>query len=298
MCTKYPTFEFGVNYEGSETVCGATGSTTVVSNTDELSSIQNCTIILGSVFVQMPGEALVLPPSLHTVTGGFICNASGLTSSPVSIKAAGLNAVLSSPNETSSLSNLGMVITHYPVLTSIEFPNLTTIGSNFVLTENPKLQIINGINAVAEISGNLKIIGNFSTLQLPKLATIGGDVDIESSAADFVCPIPALKGEVSAQGHSFVCTGQGKQATNQTNSSSIATSSSPSLMSSSPSSSSSSSASPSGCSMSYEIGICFMTNADIRSSTVSRDSIGMVNKLLRNGLKRCDRLCQEFFCVL
>ena len=279
-------------------MCGATGSTTVISNTDDLSSIQNCTIILGSVFVQAPGDALVFPPSLHTVTGGFVCNASGLTSSPSTIRATGLNTVLSSPNETSALSGQGMVITNYPALTSIEFPNLTTIGSNFVLTENPKLQVINGINSMAQIYGNLKILGNFSTLQLPNLTTIRGDVDIESSATDFVCPISSIKDQVTAQGHSFVCTGQSEQATNQTNSSSVATSSSPSLISSSPSSSSSSSASPGGHPMSYEIGICFMTNADIRSSTLSRGSIGMVSKLLRNGLKRCNWLLQECFYVI
>ena len=186
-------------------ICGSPGSTMITRSTDDLGSIQNCSTILGSLFVAVPGDALELPETLQTVTGAVVCNASELVSSPYSIKATGLRTVLASPNETSAVSRSGMVISDYSVLKSLYFPSLRTIGSNFVLTGNPDLRNINGFDSIAEINGNLTIIGNFTSLYLPSLIAVGGNVDIESSADGFVWPVMRLQSSVESHRGKFVC---------------------------------------------------------------------------------------------
>ena len=51
------------------------------------------------------------------------------------------------------------------------------------------------------------MIGNFHSIQLPRLVSVGGDVEIESSANNFTCPITQLESAISSRGGSFICAG-------------------------------------------------------------------------------------------
>lgn len=200
------------NFTDTSTICGSPGATTSIFNMDDLNSLNNCTEIQGNLYVQAPGKipTLMLPPSLVTITGGLVCN--GTASKYTTIQAPSLTTINSAKNNTSNNTNSGLVITNYPSLTNLSFPTLTSIGSQFVLGDNDLLLEISGFDLLAQVGGNLEITGNFYSLNLPSLVSVGGDVDIETSANNFTCPIPQLQSSVSAAGGSFVCSGNIKQA--------------------------------------------------------------------------------------
>jgi hypothetical protein len=197
-------------------VCGSSGSTTSVINVEDLDSINNCTVLRGSLYVQAHGDVdtLMLPPTLHTITGGLVCNGSGLEYDTNTIHAPALTTIASDKNDTSAITKLGLVITDYAFLTNLSFPSLSSIGSQFVLARNSLLNEIDGFTALAQVSGDLNITGSFYRLDLPSLVSVTGNVDIESSADNFTCPIPQLQIPVSLRGGSFVCAGSMKQVNN------------------------------------------------------------------------------------
>jgi len=86
----------------------------------------------------------------------------------------------------------------------LNFPNLTTIGSNFVLARNSVLQNIDGFQAVENVNGNLDMTGDFDTLSLPHLRFVEGDFNVESSSKTFQCP--AINKTV-IHGANYVCAG-------------------------------------------------------------------------------------------
>jgi hypothetical protein len=187
----------------------------------------------------------MLPSTLHTITGGLVCNGSGLEYDTDAISAPALMIVASNLNDTSSIANQGLVISDYKSLTSISFPNLVSIGSRFVLARNSLLREIDGFQSLTQVAGDLDITGNFFTLDFPSLTTVAGNIDIESSADNFTCPLSLqLRSDVATQGHSVTCAGNIKQANGTQNaspsgamsSSSAPTTSSASSASSSPSS--------------------------------------------------------------
>ena len=121
--------------------CGASGTTLAITNEDDLASINGCTTIFGSLYIQAQGDVdvLRLPPSLVIVTGGLFCTGTGLNYSTTTIEADGLSGIGSDENDT-SIQEIGLVISDYTQLTTLNFPRLTGIGSNFVLARNPLLR--------------------------------------------------------------------------------------------------------------------------------------------------------------
>ena len=214
----------------------------ILHNTD-LQSINNCTVLQGSLYLQAQwnANAVTLPPSLHTITGGLICNGTGSNPSTNMIVAQSLTLIAS--NDSSPAAGLGFLVTDYSNITKLSFPKLASISSSFLVAGNPRLSVIDGFQSLAQVSGNLNIMGDFYSLDLPSLKSVSGNVDVETSADNFTCPISSqIQNSVTGSGGSFVCAGNIKQASPTT---SVGTSSAlPS--SNSPSSTSSSSASSSG----------------------------------------------------
>jgi hypothetical protein len=102
-----------------------------------------------------------------------------------------------------STTGVGVVISDYDALTTVSFPNLTTVGSNLVLIGNPLVTNVNGFNSLVAVSGNVDITGNFHTLEFPNLAVVNGSFNVQSSAENFTCPDFS---NVSVKG-SFACAG-------------------------------------------------------------------------------------------
>lgn len=228
--------------------CGTEGSTLMVLHNSDLQSINNCTVFQGSLYLQAQWDAtaLTLPPSLHTITGGLVCNGSGSNPSTNMITAPGLTSI--SSNDSSPISKLGFLITGYPNVTTLSFPILNTVRSAFTVTGNSRLMQIDGFQSLTQVGGDLTIKGDFYILDLPSLTSVNGNIDVETSADNFTCPISQLQSSVAAHGGNFVCSGNIKQA-NPTPS--LGTSSVTASMSSPSSTSSSSASSSSGWVQSY-----------------------------------------------
>lgn len=185
----------------------------MVLHSSELESIDNCTVLEGSLYLQAQWDtnALALPPSLHTITGGLICNGSGSNPSANTITAIGLTVIAS--NDSSAISKLGFLVTDYTNITGLSFPNLNTVSSSFLVAGNPRLADIDGFQSLGQVGGNLTIKGDFYTVDLPSLTSVNGNVDVETSADNFTCPIsPQVQSSVAAHSGSFVCAGNMKQA--------------------------------------------------------------------------------------
>ena len=185
--------------------CGTSGTTLAIASLNDLDSISNCSTISGSLYINAQGDidTLTLPPSLHTVTGGLFCSGASLTYLTDTIVALGLGTIASDKSDN-SLKDVGLVISDYLHLTTLNFPNLTTIGSNFVLARNPLLQTINGFEDIQRINGNIDMTGNFDNVSLPNLKSVEGNFNVESSSPTFVCPDI---NKTAIHGTIFICTG-------------------------------------------------------------------------------------------
>lgn len=147
-------------------------------------------MLKGNLFVRSRGpssdlENLVLPSTLSSIVGSVFCSGAGVNWTLNSITAQGLNAVAAEP---SSFPTTGFVISDYVNLTKLSFPNLGTVGSNFILLRNPLLTIIDGFDSLTTVHGNLDITGNFDSLELARLAAVNGSINIQTTSSKFVCP--------------------------------------------------------------------------------------------------------------
>jgi hypothetical protein len=91
-----------------------------------------------------------------------------------------------------------------PLLTTISFPNLTILGSQFGLSNCSSLEVINGFPRLSRIGGTLNLLGNFSSISFPSLEYVGGNVMIVSSDPAFNCPLQGLESSGGIQGQ-VVC---------------------------------------------------------------------------------------------
>lgn len=105
----------------------------------------------------------------------------------------------------SSVRGVGLVISDYQNLTKMNFPNLTSIGSNFIIARNSNASTIDGFQSLQSVAGNLDITGDFDTLAFPNLVHVAGDFNVQSSSKNFQCP-PINRVEV-VHGSKFMCAG-------------------------------------------------------------------------------------------
>jgi hypothetical protein len=110
-------------------------------------------------------------------------------------------ATLSAPSLTNVTS---LEVVGSPGLTSLSFPYLTSISGSLTITNNPGLLDIVGFPALQTV-GKIEITGSFTSVSFPNLDEINGDVIIQSSSNEFVCPISGFESEVVSQGYTFSC---------------------------------------------------------------------------------------------
>ena len=179
-----------------------------IGDDNDLDGISNCTTIFGSLHLQIQGDnttepTLQLSELLTTVTGGLLCSGMAVNYSPNAIEALGLNRIASDQSDSSN-QNTGLVISDYQNLTTLKFPSLTYIGSNFVIARNPNTSAIEGFQSLITVAGNLDITGTFDSFALPNIAFVGGNFNVQSSSKIFQCPDI---NRTVVHGTKFVCAG-------------------------------------------------------------------------------------------
>ncbi|CAG8605816.1 15281_t:CDS:2, partial [Dentiscutata heterogama] len=123
------------------------------------------------------------------------------------------NNFVASENSFSSLSlqNLrsitgAMTIDRNQYLNSTNFPELQTIGSSLVISNNPSLEKINGFPKLERIGGSADITGSFSELEASKLNEIKGGINVQTKSERFRCEaVVKLKNEGVVKGDTTVC---------------------------------------------------------------------------------------------
>jgi len=105
-----------------------------------------------------------------------------------------------------SLTNVGgLLVGNSDGLTSLSFPSLAIINGSFNITNDLALLDIPSGFPLLNTVGSMNLTGPFTTVSLPSLNQVNGDVYIQSSSSEFVCPIPQLKSDVINHGYTFYC---------------------------------------------------------------------------------------------
>jgi hypothetical protein len=149
-----------------------------------------------------------IPDSVQGITGGVLADGTGMTYlSGAGVQNVGLGSGSSSPSNGNSLSILSNQLA-----TTVTFPALTAIGGSLVIGNNSGMTNINGFGELASVGGNVDLSGDFQSVSLPALTSVGGGVNIQSSNPNFQCPISDDRTNGVIKGKGFVCAGNIKDA--------------------------------------------------------------------------------------
>lgn len=127
-----------------------------------------------------------MPATLREITGGLYCSGGAADNTTDFILGSALDSVATDSTDPTT-GQVGFVIVDYPSLSSLEFPQLEFVGSDFIIAKDPKLAIIE-FPKLAFVQGNVDITGNIQSVDLPALLYVGGNVNIQTSYINFVCP--------------------------------------------------------------------------------------------------------------
>jgi hypothetical protein len=67
------------------------------------------------------------------------------------------------------------------------------ITGEFLFAETPAVPNFNGFPVLSQIGGSLDLTGNFNSVELPNLNSIGGGVNVQSSSPSFQCIFPNFR---------------------------------------------------------------------------------------------------------
>ena len=183
--------------------CGERASTTTVSDLDDLHALNTCTTFYGSLYLHTSTDAeydnITIPVALNDITGGLYCSGGGTDSTTDTIIGRRMINIASDPTEPTT-GHVGFVIVDYPTLSSLMFPDLAVVGSDFIIARNPKLTTIE-FPSLKSVTGNVDITGDFHTLDLPSLSLVNGSLNLQTSSSNFACP---QFGDVEIRG-SYAC---------------------------------------------------------------------------------------------
>jgi hypothetical protein len=134
----------------------------------------------------------------------------------VTFEAPGLSSIGTMLDGTAPNDLIGILqLWVLPSLTTISFPNLTILGSQFQLANCSSLEAINGFPRLSRIGGSLNLLGNFSSISFPSLEYVGGNVMIVSSDPAFNCPLQGLESAGGIKGR-VVCGASGNTSATST----------------------------------------------------------------------------------
>jgi hypothetical protein len=171
-----------------------TVGTLVISNNRMLTDIKLAAVtnVTTSLEIDSNGQGLTVElPLLESSEGDLTFRNATSISIPALSSVVGTLSFLFNSIESISAPNLttvtGLAINGNPSLGNISFEKLQTIGGGGIQVENNTiLTDISGFNSLTKISGALNILGNFTDLSMPKVASVGGAF-IAKSSSNFSC---------------------------------------------------------------------------------------------------------------
>lgn len=146
-------------------------------------------------------------PSLESCGGLFLQSVSSVELEQLKNITGDLGLSLSTLKNF-SLSSLFLIqgslsIYNNSVLTTLEFPNLVSIGGTFLISDNPSLHVISGFDKVRYIGGSIQWSGFLKSVSLSSITDIKGTVRILSTT-QISCPA-FTKSRAIIQGANPVC---------------------------------------------------------------------------------------------
>ena len=134
-------------------------------------------------------------------------SAPGLTSIGTAANSSG-NVFPSWGGDESAYRSL--YIADFPYLDNLSFPVLKTIGANLVIELNRYLLNID-FPKLTDVGGDIYIHGNYTSLSMADLENYGGNLNVQSSSDQFVCPANFQPSTVKDTG--YICKGGVKNLT-------------------------------------------------------------------------------------
>jgi hypothetical protein len=190
--------------------CGKTLGYVLIKSQADLDAISSCATINGDLLLPSAVmNSISFSPKLKAVMGAMVI-AGGSGSGTTTIQAPGLTSVGSGGGFSSVIGTNyrpGLTIQSFPLLNSMSFNELDAIGGSLVFNNNPLITNFNGFQSLITVGGDVDIIGNFTSLSLPSLDSIGGGINIETTSNSFQCPFPNFRTDGHIHGTGFVCSG-------------------------------------------------------------------------------------------
>ncbi|KAG7866585.1 hypothetical protein KL918_003482 [Ogataea parapolymorpha] len=90
-------------------------------------------------------------------------------------------------------------------LTEIDLSDLQSVGGGFVIANNSNLETIDGFDSLQTIGGAVILKGEFDNATFPKLSTVRGGFDLETTGKASCDEFNALEKKGGIQGDKFVC---------------------------------------------------------------------------------------------
>ncbi|KAI9771351.1 MAG: hypothetical protein M1840_002321 [Geoglossum simile] len=110
------------------------------------------------------------------------------------------------PNLTFTGTSGAVVFVSNSKLTTIELPELKTVGGTFQIANNSALQIVGGTPSLSVVAGAIDFAGEFTNVSLPGLTDVRGNFNMQTSK-DFDCnPFKAFKSNGTIKGK-LTCSG-------------------------------------------------------------------------------------------
>jgi hypothetical protein len=182
----------------------------LIRNQADLDAISNCATINGDLL--LPGAAMnsiSFSPQLQAVMGALFISG-GSSGGTTAIHAPGLTSVGSGGGFSGVIGTNyrpGLTIQSFPFLDSVSFNELSAIGGDLTFQNNPQITNFNGFQNLATVGGDVDVIGNFNSLSLPSLESVGGGINVETTSNSFQCPFPNFRTDGHIHGMGFVCSG-------------------------------------------------------------------------------------------
>ncbi|QSL64997.1 hypothetical protein MERGE_002301 [Pneumocystis wakefieldiae] len=178
-----------------------------VFNMSNLVTIGDKFSFMQNGLVQNTNGISISLPSLESCGGLFLQSVSSVELEQLKNITGDLGLSLSTLKNF-SLSSLFLIqgslsIYNNSVLTTLEFPNLVSIGGTFLISDNPSLHVISGFDKVRYIGGSIQWSGFLKSVSLSSITDIKGTVRILSTT-QISCPA-FTKSRAIIQGANPVC---------------------------------------------------------------------------------------------
>ena len=182
---------------GAETSCFGGQLYYDVLTQEDLDAIGSCTTLETNLWIFANITNITIPATLQTIKEQLYIRSSRVET----FQAPGLRTV------GLGIGSGSLQTRDCPLLASASFPQLTTVGGDFELTDSSTVHPSYLFPRLEQVNHDFIVVGNFDKLSFPNLKIVGGGVNIQSSSPSFRCPFPEIRTNGVIQGNGFICSG-------------------------------------------------------------------------------------------